>query len=67
MAKYLFQLLCVKTRRDSEHPLPIEAAIGTQNMQVRIESQKITKALYGDDSARYCILFRHGFLKEQFQ
>jgi hypothetical protein len=32
-----------------------------------IEPKKIAKALYGNDSPWHCLVFGHGFLKEQFQ
>jgi len=38
-------------------------------VQVRIKPQKIPKAMYGNNPALagHSALFRHGFLKEQFQ
>ena len=55
--EYLLKVLYLKTRRNPGHALAKETAILAQNMEVGIEPKKITKGLYGDDSARNCILF----------
>ena len=64
MPEDLFQIVFVKTRHNFEHALLIKTAVYTQNVQVGIKSKKITKRLYGDNSAWHCFLFRYGYLKK---
>ena len=65
--KNLFQELCVKTRHDPEHAIPLKTSVCSEYMKVRIESQKIAERLNGNDGARNCLLFRHGFLEKRLQ
>jgi len=63
----LFQGLCVKTRHNVEHAIPIKTSVCCVYMKVRIESQKIAERLNGNDGARNCLLPRHGFLEKRLQ
>jgi len=65
--EHLFQVLSMKTRRNSEHALAIKTAIRTQNVKVRIEPQEIAKALYGDNGPGHCIILRNRCLKKDLQ
>ena len=67
VAEKLLQGLGLKSRCDSEHALAIKTAIRAQNVAMGIESKKIAKRLYGDDSARNGILFRQCFLEKRLQ
>ena len=67
MPEDLFQILFVKTRHNSEHALPIKTAVCTQNVQVRIESQKIAERLNGDNGAGYRTLFGHNLFEKDLQ
>ena len=57
--KDLFQIFWVEPGCHPEHAFPIEAAIGTEDMGMGIESQEITKGLYGDNGPRHGLVLRH--------
>jgi hypothetical protein len=65
--KDLFQMFWVEPGCHPEHAFPIEAAIGTEDMGMGIESQEITKGLYGDNGPRHGIVLRHSFLEKHLQ
>ena len=75
MPEDLFQILFVKTRRNSEkaclcgarrQAFSIETPVRAQYMAMGVEPQKIIPlaAGYGDNSTWHCFLFRYGYLKK---
>jgi len=57
------QLFQFQRRRDAKHSsVAVKAAIGYEDVAVRIESKEIAKRLHGDDSAGDGIIFRNRIL-----
>ena len=67
MAEDLLQLLCLKTRRNREHPVSMEAAIRGENVKMGIVSKKITEGLYGNNGSRNSVVLGHRFLEKDLQ
>ena len=67
MAENFFQILCVKMRRNPKHALTIKTSVCCEYMKMRIEPQKITERLDGDDGAGDCILLWDNGLEKHFQ
>jgi len=59
------QLFQFQGRSDAEHAsFPIEAAVRDEDVAVRIEAEKISEGLHGDDSAGDGIILRNGLPKK---
>ena len=56
-----------QTRRKSEHAVFIKTTIATDNVNMRIVSKNIAKALYGDNGPGHCIIPRNRCLKKDLQ
>jgi hypothetical protein len=59
------EILEFKGRCYPEGALTAKTTIGTENVAVGVRPQEISKRLYGDGSARHCIVFWHSLLKKQ--
>ena len=67
MPEELFQIFWDEPGCNSEHTLSIKAAIRTENVTVGIESQKVPKALNGNNGSWNRILFRDNCLEKHLE
>jgi hypothetical protein len=63
--EYLFKVFEFKKRGHPEHTLSEKTPIRTQDMQVGVESKKVTKCLHSNNSSGHCVLFLDHF-REKF-
>lgn len=62
------QLFQLKRRSNAEHPfVAIEAAVGDEDVAVRIEAEEVSESLYGDNGAGDGIILRNCILEKYLQ